>query len=508
MVAKGLPGLKEGKSSYDYRNAIIHFTMLTRFISILQQKCFLSPENKVLVGVSGGADSLFLLNLLSRSNYPFIVAHLNHQLRPEAEDDAQFVENLTGRLGIPFILGKEDVVAFAERYGLSIEEAARHLRYSFLFENAKQVGAQAVLVAHHADDQIETVLMHFLRGSGLAGLRGMQYWSLPNPWSEEIPLVRPLLEFWREEIDQYLKDQNLEPIEDKTNRDTTIFRNRLRHELIPFLTSYNPGIRKVLYRMSQVLNADYEILEGIVDSAWEEICKEQGPGYTSFRFAALSAQPVGIQRHLIRKGINFLLPGLRDIDFHMVDRALNFIKTPTNSKRMELAAGLYILLEDELLWLANDTAVLPDDAWPQLPPNDNNCIELSLGRTGNLLLDHGWRIEVDLQEISKDSYQQVLENTDMFQAWIDIEQVQFPLTIRCRRPGDRFQPAGMAGRSVKLSDFMINVKIPERARARWPLVYSASELMWVPGYRLAHSFLISDSTSQVLHLRLLRSNEA
>jgi tRNA(Ile)-lysidine synthase len=508
MVAKGLPGLEEGKTSYDYRNAIIHFTMLTRFISILQQKCFLSPENKVLVGVSGGADSLFLLNLLSRSNYPFIVAHLNHQLRPEAEDDAQFVENLTGRLGIPFILGKEDVVAFAERYGLSIEEAARHLRYSFLFENAKQVGAQAVLVAHHADDQIETVLMHFLRGSGLAGLRGMQYWSLPNPWCEEIPLVRPLLEFWREEIDQYLKDQNLEPIEDKTNRDTTIFRNRLRHELIPFLTSYNPGIRKVLYRMSQVLNADYEILEGIVDSAWEEICKEQGPGYTSFRFAALSAQPVGIQRHLIRKGINFLLPGLRDIDFHMVDRALNFIKTPTNSKRMELAAGLYILLEDELLWLANDTAVLPDDAWPQLPPNDNNCIELSLGRTGNLLLDHGWRIEVDLQEISKDSYQQVLENTDMFQAWIDIEQVQFPLTIRCRRPGDRFQPAGMAGRSVKLSDFMINVKIPERARARWPLVYSASELMWVPGYRLAHSFLISDSTSQVLHLRLLRSNEA
>jgi tRNA(Ile)-lysidine synthase len=499
--------LEEGKIAYDYRNAIIHFTMLNRFISILQQKCFLSPENKVLVGVSGGADSLFLLDLLSRSNYPFIVAHLNHQLRPEADDDAQFVETISGRLGIPFILGKEDVFAYAERFDLSIEEAARHLRYSFLFENAKQVGAQAVLVAHHADDQIETVLMHFLRGSGLAGLRGMPYWSLPNPWSDEIPLARPLLEFWREEIDAYLQDHNLEPIEDKTNRDTTIFRNRLRHELIPSLTSYNPGIRKVLYRMSQVLDADYEVLEGIVDSAWEEICQEQGHGYTAFRFAALSAQPVGIQRYLIRKGINFLLPGLRDIDFHTVERALDFLKKPTNSKRMELAAGLYILLEDELLWLANDTAVLPDRAWPQLLPNDNYCIELSLDLTGNLLLGQGWRIEVDLQKTSRDSYRQALENLDMFQAWIDIEQVQFPLTIRCRRPGDRFHPAGMAGRSVKLSDFMINVKMPERARARWPLVYSASELMWVPGYRLAHSFLISDSTLQVLHFRLLRSDE-
>jgi tRNA(Ile)-lysidine synthase len=481
--------------------------MLTRFISILQQKCFLSPENKVLVGVSGGADSLFLLDLLARSNYPLIVAHLNHQLRPEADEDAQFVGRITGRLGIPFVLGKEDVVAFAERSGLSIEEAARHLRYSFLFENAKQVGAQAVLVAHHADDQIETVLMHFLRGSGLAGLRGMQYWSLPNPWSDEIPLARPLLEIWREEIDAYLQDHKLEPIEDKTNRDTKIFRNRLRHELIPYLTSYNPGIRKVLFRMSQVLDADYEILEEIVDSAWDEICQEQGPGYTSFRFTALNAQPVGIQRYLIRKAINLLLPGLRDIDFHTVDRALDFLKMPTRSKRRELAAGMYILLEDELLWLANDTAVLPDRAWPQLPLHDNNCIELSLDLTGNLLLGQGWRIEVDLQKSSRDSCQQAVENPDMFQAWFDFKQVQFPLIIRCRQPGDRFNPAGMAGRSVKLSDFMINVKMPERARARWPLVYSASELMWVPGYRLAHSFLISDSTLQVLHLRLVSSDE-
>jgi tRNA(Ile)-lysidine synthase len=448
---------------------------------------------------------LFLLDLLSRSNYPLIVAHLNHQLRPEADEDAQFVERITGRLSIPFVLGKEDVVAFAERSGLSIEEAARHLRYSFLFENAKQLGAQAVLVAHHADDQIETVLMHFLRGSGLAGLRGMQYRSLPNPWSNEIPLARPLLEIWREEIYAYLEDHKLEPIEDKTNRDTKIFRNRLRHELIPSLTSYNPGIRKVLFRMSQVLDADYEILEGIVDSAWDEICQEQGPGYTSFRFAALSTQPVGIQRYLIRKGISFLLPGLRDIDFHTVDRALDFIKVPTHSKRMELAAGMYILLEDELLWLANDTAVLPDRAWPQLPLHDNNCIELSLDLTGNLLLGQRWRIEVDLQKSSRDSYRQALENPDMFQAWFDFEQVQFPLTIRCRQPGDRFHPAGMAGRSVKLSDFMINVKMPERARARWPLVYSASELIWVPGYRSAHSLLISDSTLQVLHLRLVRS---
>ncbi len=482
--------------------------MLELFNSILQQNCFLKPKKTVLVGVSGGGDSLCLLDLLTRSGYPVVVAHLNHGLRPEAAGDAEFVRRISEGLSLPFILGEADVNDYAQRFGLSVEEAARHLRYTFLFENARQVGAQAVAVAHNADDQVETILMHFLRGSGLAGLRGMWYWTLPGPWSEEIPLIRPLLGTWREEIDAYLLEREIEPIEDKTNRDTRIFRNRLRHELIPYLASYNPAIRRVLWRMGQVLDSENELLEGIVDSAWEETYVDGGPGYVLFRYHALSIQPKAIQRRLIRRGISILQPGLRDIDFNTVDRAVNFLAAPTRSRRIELAAGLFILLEDELLWVADKQAYLPEGFWPQLPRQGNRCQDLALELPGIAELENGWVLACNIEEQADLAHQKAPENKDMFQAWIDVSLAHFPLSLRCRRPGDRFYPAGMAGHSVKVSDFMINVKMPARSRANWPLVFSEGKLVWIPGYRVAQGFMFSESTNQVAHLHLFRKTEA
>jgi tRNA(Ile)-lysidine synthase len=481
--------------------------MLEQIIIILQQKCFLDPQKPVLIGVSGGGDSLCLLDLLTRSGYPVVVAHFNHALRAEAAADARFVEGFAGKLGLPFVLGQADVFDYAQTVGLSVEEAARHLRYTFLFEKAHQVGAQAVAVAHQADDQVETILMHLLRGSGLSGLRGMRYWTLPRPWSEEIPLVRPLLEFWREEIDAYLWERNIEPVVDKTNRDTTIFRNRLRHELVPYLSTYNTGIRQVIWRMGKVLDSENELVEGMVDSAWEETYTGQGDGYLSFRYHVLSMQPKGLQRRLIRRGISLLRPGLRDVDFSTTELALDFLDTPTKSGRLVLAAGLMILLEEELLWLADQAADLPRSFWPQLPSSHDGCKHLTLELPGVVRLEHGWVLACDLNKQVEPAYRSALDNTDMFQAWIDASKVRFPLTIRCRRPGERFYPAGLAGRSVKVSDFMINVKMPARARANWPLVFSDDEMVWIPGYRLAQASLVSDSTAQVAHLHLFKMDE-
>jgi tRNA(Ile)-lysidine synthase len=478
--------------------------MLERIISILQQKCYLHPEKTVLVGVSGGADSLCLLDLITRAGYPVIVAHLDHGLRPEAGADAQFVESTAARLALPYIAEQAGVLEHARRLGLSVEEAARDLRYSFLFEKARQVGAQAVAVAHHADDQVETILMHILRGSGLSGLRGMRYWTMPNPWSEEIPLVRPLLDLWREEIDAYLLEQKIEPVEDKSNRDTTIFRNRLRHELIPYLSEFNPGIRKVLWRMGLVLDAENDLVEGMVDSTWEEIYLQQGAGYVLFRYHALTIQLKAIQRRLIRRGISLLRPGLRDIDFSIVERAVEFLQAPTNSRRLELAAGVFVLLEQELLWLADEAAVLPHSFWPQLPELENGCVSLNLDLPGMVSLEHGWVLACTLEQSPEQAQRQARDNKDSFQAWVDVSQVSFPLTLRCRRPGDRFNPAGMFQGSVKVSDFMINVKMPARARARWPLIYSGDVLVWIPGYRLARSALLSSATRQVAHLQLFK----
>jgi tRNA(Ile)-lysidine synthase len=478
--------------------------MLKRVDSILQQNCFLSSGKTLLVGVSGGPDSLCLLDVLLQLGYPLIVAHLNHGLRPESQSDADFVEKIAKDGGLPVVIGKEDVPGYACDHSLSIEEAARILRYRFLFEQAKRVEAQAVVVAHTADDQVETVLMHFLRGAGLCGLRGMQYWTLPSPWCDHIPLVRPLLEIWREEILAYLEDRRITTREDRTNLDTSIFRNRLRHELIPYLAGYNPGIRRIIWRMAQVLAGDYDVIEADLDVAWEECLVEQGQGFVSFRAPALFIQPDGIQRHLIRRGISWLLPGLRDIDFSTIERALEFVKNPTRSRRLDLAAGIYLLREVDLLWFATCQADLPASVWPQLPAKEIHNLELSLPAPGFARLVGDWIVQAEfLDDIG--SRRQALDNPDPFQVWIDAAQLRLPLTIRSRRPGDRFEPLGMGGKTMKVSDFMINLKIPARARANWPLVFSAENLVWIPGMRMAHACQISSSTRQAIYLRVFRN---
>ena len=188
--------------------------MLKSVPIILQQQCQLDRHLPLLVGVSGGPDSICLAHQLLRTGYQIIIAHLNHQLRPEASLEAKQVEQLALGWGIPAIIDSVDVGRYAHVHHLSTEEAARELRYQFLFRAAIQSGAQAVAVGHNADDQVETVLMHLLRGAGPAGLRGMRWRSLPNPWSQTIALVRPLLSVWRTDIEAYLRANQLNVLQD------------------------------------------------------------------------------------------------------------------------------------------------------------------------------------------------------------------------------------------------------------------------------------------------------
>ena len=172
---------------------IIFSIVLEQFVSAIKGKCLLDSGSAVLVGVSGGPDSLCMLDILRRLDYRLVVAHLDHSLRADSAQEAEQLRHLVEGYSLPFVLERGDVPAYAARHSLSIEEAAREVRYRFLFDQAARCQAPAVAVGHTANDQVETVLMHLLRGSGLAGLRGMSYRSLPNPWSQSIPLVRPLL---------------------------------------------------------------------------------------------------------------------------------------------------------------------------------------------------------------------------------------------------------------------------------------------------------------------------
>jgi tRNA(Ile)-lysidine synthase len=264
--------------------------------SICIEECGLVAERPVVVGVSGGADSLCLMYALAELGYPLVVAHFDHRLREQSNEDAGLVQTLAGQLGLPFALGSADVGALAREKHLSLEEAARKARYTFLFEQARQAGAQAVAVGHTADDQVETVIMHLLRGAGISGLKGMTFRGLLPEWDAQIPLVRPLLNVRHEDALACCESRGVVPAEDASNLDKSFFRNRLRHELLPLLESYNPQVRESLLRMARGMAGDHEVLESATEEAWSQMQPQTGAasGYRVLRLESLTGdQPAG-----------------------------------------------------------------------------------------------------------------------------------------------------------------------------------------------------------------------
>jgi tRNA(Ile)-lysidine synthase len=461
--------------------------------NVLRDQCGLDLQKPVLAGVSGGPDSLCLLDVLRAAGYQIIVAHFNHQLRPEADLEVASVSERAHSLGLPFVTDSADVRGYAEEHRFSLEEAARTLRYHFLFATARQHAAQAVAVGHTADDQAETVLMHFLRGAGLAGLKGMEYRTLLPVFDAQIPLIRPLLSLWRADTETYCREHGLRPHFDASNRDTVYFRNRLRHDLIPELEKYNPRFKEALVRTAQALQGDYSILQEVLEAAWKEVVVESGDGWVAFDQPRLVEFSPALRRNLIRRAAESLRPDSRDLGFEALERATAFAES-SDAQRIDFVNGLYLFTESGKLYLAAYEADLPSAQWPQ--------VSNQLSVIGNQCeLGNGWILAVE--SVSLDTSRQLLD-PDNWTAWLDADLTGSSLTVRPRRAGDRFNPLGMESGSVKLSDFFVNVKLPRRARTQWPLVCVGEEIAWVPGFRLAHPFRVTSKTERTLHLEIKR----
>jgi tRNA(Ile)-lysidine synthase len=488
--------------------------------TILQERCKLDPGKPVLVGVSGGPDSLCLLGILREAGYQVIVAHFNHRLRPEADLEARSVSELAKSQGLPFVTDGADVREYAEEKSLSLEEAARMLRYRFLFAAARKNAAQAVAVGHTADDQVETVLMHFLRGAGLSGLKGMEYRTFLPVFDAHIPLVRPLLSLWRTDTEAYCRLHNLEPHYDSSNADMAYFRNRLRHALIPELEKYNPRFKEALLRTAQVLQSDHAALQAEVDAAWKDIVAGEGEGWVAFDRTGLTTLSRGLRGNLLRRAAGLLQPEDRDFGFEALERAVAFADEPAGGQ-IDLANGLYLFAEQGKIILATDAADLPVAQWPQVRekmvigdqglgirdkgPESKDQLsgsrdQSSGSRESCVELGNGWVLEVEERPGDDENWK---GNADNWSAWLDADRLPpGELELRPRQPGDVFAPLGMGGQTTKVQDYFINNKIPRRARAHWPLVCAGGQVLWVVGYRIAHPFRITEKTKQVLHLEI------
>jgi len=475
--------------------------MLDHIETTLREQCGLTKDRPIIAGISGGPDSLCLLGVLREAGYRIIVAHFNHKLRPDSDADANTVEQTAGRLNVASVIESGDVRAFAEAEKLSIEEAARILRYRFLMEQARRFAAQAIAVGHTADDQVETVLMHFIRGAGLAGLKGMTHRTLINLFDPDIPIVRPLLDVWREETVVYCAANGFRPRHDPSNASLDFFRNRLRHLLIPALESYNPRFREVIFRTSRSLAGDHEIVSHVLDDAWKECVAQEKPDFIAFDSSALIKQRLGLQRNLIRRAMERLHPESLDAGFATLERAADFINDSSRRMRMDLTGGLHILREGALIYIVAGNITLPIERWPQLP-EEIKVIPLEI--PVQVELSGGWKFNCERWNIASLAMEEARSNDDPFQVWLDANEISDGLELRVRQEGDRFEPLGMDGHETKLSDFFINVKLPQRARDRWPLLCMGEKVVWVPGYRLAHPFRLTESTRQALYFSMTK----
>ncbi|MDP2728159.1 MAG: tRNA lysidine(34) synthetase TilS [Dehalococcoidia bacterium] len=470
--------------------ALSRFIMLAeRVLAFIREHHMFAEGDLLLVGVSGGPDSICLLHSLleirEALGIRLHVAHLDHALRPDSAADARFVAELAAKWGLPCTIERRDVEEFRAHYHLSLEEAGRQVRYAFFGRLARELGAVGVAVGHTADDQVETILLHWLRGAGMAGLRGMQpitRYRIPRS-GEQINIFHPLLSVRRSETEAYCAALGLQPRADPSNLSLRYMRNRIRFRLLPILESYNSNIREGLLRTARIVGRDYAFLEGRVAEAWPRVASE-GPGLVTLDIAAALALPPAILYHLLRRAVEKVAGSAAGLEWVHLEEMAAALKKP---------AGTALTLPNGLLLAVGygDCTISVGQIPCPLPMIAGHVLLSIPGETRF----SGWHVQAQVEEEGPF----VLEE-DPWGAVLDLEQAGPRLRVRRRRAGDRFQPLGMT-QEKRLQDFLVDAKVPRSWRSRVPLIVSPSQIVWVAGWRIDDRVKVTQNTRRALRLR-------
>ena len=449
-------------------------------LKVRRQKLFFAGET-VVVAVSGGADSVALLDILTRldeERLSLVVAHLNHGLRGAASDeDEAFVSRLAAGYGVPFVLHRADVAGLAKSSRLSLEEAGRAARYAFFAETAKSNGATSIALAHHLDDQAETVLIRLLRGAGGGGLSAM------GSSSQEI-LKRPLLQVSRADIERYLKGRGLDFRTDATNADTAILRNSIRHELIPFLRKYNPKVSERLAATAEILAGDEELLEQLTETAYARLtCPEASA--ILLKIAELAQEPRGLRVRLYRRALLQLRGDLKHIGLPHLEAIDRLVTSGRPNARLKLPGACIVARSYGNL------------SFQAIEAPANSGWQFSIEGEGNHRLPTG-----ELLQVQRVPRPLQLAPGARRVAYLNPEQAPFPWVLRSFAPGDRFTPLGMSG-GQKVKDLFINEKIPIHERLRIPLLVSAGRILWVSGVKMGNEARVTQAAGLVLRVEIL-----
>ncbi len=442
--------------------------------STIREYGLILPGQTVLVGLSGGPDSVALLHVLlslaPSMDFKVAAAHLNHGIRgEEADRDEFFVRELCDFLGVALLCEKRDVPAAAKAHGWTIEQAGRELRYDFLRRAKDKLGASRIAVAHHMDDQAESILLHLTRGTGLAGLVGMM------PLREDI--IRPLLCVRRSDVEQYLTEEGLAYCVDATNLETGSTRNRLRLELVPYVEKHiNPAFVKTLCSMGELLLRDESYLQKLADEALDAAREDGG-----FMRERLRGLPLPILTRALRTALREAGAAV-DIERVHIERLIGLLGARTGA-RLQLP-GIDAYIEYELLCFGVEPEETPYFEIPFLAEGETDT---PLGRFVSGAADY----PADFGE-----------NRNI--AYMDARALEGAV-LRPRRSGERIYPIGAPGRK-KLKQYFIDRKIPRSQRVL-PLLCKGDEVLFLPGFCSAEATRVSPDTERILRVEFIPRDE-
>jgi tRNA(Ile)-lysidine synthase len=489
------------------------------------------PGDRLLLAVSGGVDSRVLLDLFcelkndpdftfinskGKSGLQLAVGHLNHQLRgEESDEDEAFVKTLAQKAGLPFYSERVEVSTYARKHKLSLEAAAREWRYQALESFRKDWQARAIVTAHTLDDQAETILAHILRGCGLAGLAGMAACTalpLQNTASSKLEvcatIVRPLLAFSREQLEDYARSRQLQWREDRTNTETRFRRNRLRHELLPLLKArFNPQIAGSLQRLAAIAASAENYFQAEAEACLQKIVKDQQSDKIILDLELFWKYFPIIQRYVIRAAMRRLVSEPVELTFAETARILALLqganRTDLNSHK-PAAGKRYIWRKQVEVLVDHDGAVFQRQvAGGKWQVAKSFFVSVKIGERCEIP-GANVALLVERKELPVDWRRQVNANSQ----FVDAEKVRGELQVRFPQPGDRFVPlrandgAAAEGGSKKLSDFFTDLKVPLHRRRTTPIL-AGDQIIWISGYRIDNRCKITPATRSVLHLQLL-----
>lgn len=453
-----------------------------KVLSTINKHNLIQKGDKIVLGLSGGPDSVCLLHVLNRLKKDFNIeiyaAHLNHQIRGiEAQKDALYVSKLCEDMGIIFFVKSINVPKYCENEGLSLEEGARKLRYEMFYEIKDKIKANKIAIGHNLNDQAETVMMRIMRGTGLKGLKGIDY-------IRDNCIIRPILDVERSEIEEYCEAYNLNPRIDKTNLENIYTRNKIRLDLLPYMKdNFNSNVIESIVRMSNSLKSDNDYIEKEAEAKFREVSNIKEKGFVEINLDDFVCLHNAIKVRVLRNSIKHILGDTNFVDQRHIEDIMSLEDNSKVNKMLTLPRNIFVYRKKDSIILTNEEIVSEEiEFYYNIPSN------------GFIKIKELKQI-IETQVMSIDRYKSMkLDNSSK---GFDFNKVKGGIVIRSRRQGDKIK---LAMGSKKVKDLFIDLKIPREERCKIPIITDSEGIICVGDYKISENYKIDENTKEVLKI--------